>query len=83
MISFCLPAGPTIAVRIEGESSSSAGRETKSVRDGPVLSRSRRVVGERRVEDVGGATGSVGSDTAVANGREVVREGRVYEEEGA
>ena len=43
----------------------------KSAKDGPAFSRSRNVVGERRVDVVGGAIGSVGSDTAVANAREV------------
>ena len=69
MISFCLPAGPTIAVRIVGLSSSDISPEAKSAKDGPALSRSLKVVGERRVDDVGGAVGSVGSDTAVANVR--------------
>jgi len=41
------------------------------VREGPALRRSRKVVGECRVDDVGGADGSVGSDTAVAKAREV------------
>ena len=51
-----------------------------SVKEGPVLSRSRNVVGERRVEEVGGAAGSVGSDTAVANAREAIGECRMVED---
>ena len=68
MISFCLPAGPTRAVRISG-TSFSCGEDAKSENEGPVLRRSRKVVGGRRVVEVGGAAGSVGSDTAVANAR--------------
>lgn len=41
----------------------------KSENAGPVLRRSRKMVGERRVVDVGGAVGSVGSETAVAKVR--------------
>ena len=41
----------------------------KSAKEGPALSRSRNVVGVRRVDDVGGAIDSVGSGTAVANAR--------------
>lgn len=48
----------------------------KSWRDGPALRRSRKVVGERRVVEVGGAVGSVGSETAVANARDWCGEGR-------
>lgn len=36
---------------------------------GPVLRRSRKMVGERRVVEVGGAVGSVGLETAVAKVR--------------
>lgn len=48
----------------------------KSWREGPALRRSRKVVGERRVVGVGGAVGSVGSETAVANVRVGWRDGR-------
>ena len=65
VISFCLPAGPTKAVRISGASFSGAG-DVKSEKDGPALRRSRKMVGERRVVEVGEAVGSVGSATAVA-----------------
>ena len=41
----------------------------KSEREGPVLRRSRKTVGERRVVEVGEAVGSVGSETAVAKVR--------------
>lgn len=41
----------------------------KSENAGPVLRRSRKMVGERRVVEVGGAVGSVGSETAVAKVR--------------
>lgn len=68
MISFCLPAGPTKAVRISG-TSFSGGLDVKSESEGPVLRRSRKTVGERRVVGVGGAVGSVGSETAVAKVR--------------
>lgn len=68
MISFCLPAGPTKAVRISG-ASFSGGRDVKSEKEGPALRRSRKMVGERRVVEVGEAVGSVGSETAVANVR--------------
>ncbi len=68
MISFCLPAGPTKAVRISGTLFSGGG-DVKSEREGPVLRRSRKWVGERRVVEVGEAVGSVGSETAVANVR--------------
>ena len=68
VISFCLPAGPTKAVRISG-TSFSGGEDVKSENEGPALRRSRKVVGGRRVVEVGGAAGSVGSETAVANGR--------------
>ena len=68
MISLCLPAGPTKAVRISG-ASFSGGRGVKSEREGPVLRRSRKMVGERRVVEEGGAVGSVGSETAVAKVR--------------
>ncbi len=68
MISFCLPAGPTKAVRISGALFWGGG-DVKSEREGPVLRRSRKWVGERRVVEVGGAVGSVGSETAVANVR--------------
>ena len=68
MISFCLPVGPTKAVRISGASSSDVA-DVKSANEGPALSRSRNTVGERRVVGVGGALGSVGSETAEANVR--------------
>lgn len=68
MISFCLPAGPTKAVRISGASFSGGG-DVKSEREGPLLRRSRKMVGERRVVEVGGAVDSVGSETAVAKAR--------------
>ena len=68
VISFCLPAGPTKAVRISGTSFSGGG-DAKSEKEGPVLRRSRKVVGGRRAVEVGGAAGSVGSETAVANVR--------------
>ena len=68
VISFCLPAGPTKAVRISGASFSRGG-DIKSESEGPVLRRSLKIVGERRVVDVGGAVGSVGSETAVAKVR--------------
>ena len=68
MISFCLPAGPTKAVRISGESFSGGG-DVKSEREGPVLRRSRKMVGERRVVEVGEAVGSVGSEIEVAKVR--------------
>lgn len=35
------------------------------------------MVGERRVVDVGGAVGSVGSETAVAKVRDLGRKGRI------
>ena len=41
----------------------------KSESEGPLLRRSRKMVGERRVVEVGGAVGSVGSETAVAKVR--------------
>lgn len=41
----------------------------KSEREGPVLRRSRKTVGERRVVEVGETVGSVGSETAVAKVR--------------
>ena len=70
MISFRLPAGPTRAVRISGVSSfEGCEGEAKSARVGPVLRRSRKVVGRRRVVGVGGAVGEVGSETAVAKER--------------
>lgn len=50
-------------------SSSSRGGETKSDSEGPAFRRSLKVVGERRVVDVGGALDSVGSETAVAKVR--------------
>ena len=65
MISFCLPAGPTKAVRISA-ASFLGGEDMKSESDGPALRRSRKMVGGRRVVEVGGAVGSVGSETAVA-----------------
>ena len=68
MISFCLPAGPTRAVRISGTSFSDRG-DVKSENEGPVLRRSRKVVGGRRFVEVGGVADSVGSETAVANAR--------------
>lgn len=68
MISFCLPAGPTKAVRISGKSFSGEG-DVKSEREGPVLRRSRKMVGERRVVEVGEAVGSVGSEIVVAKVR--------------
>ena len=68
MISFCLPAGPTKAVRISG-TGFSRGEDVKSESEGPALRRSRKTVGGRRVVAVGGAVGSVGSDTAVAKVR--------------
>ena len=68
MISFCLPAGPTKAVRISG-APLSGGEDINSENAGPVLRRSRKVVGERRVVGEGGAVGSVGSETAVAKVR--------------
>lgn len=55
----------------------------KSWNDGPALRRSRKIVGERRVVDVRGATGSVGSDTAVAKVRVVWGEGRTIDRGGA
>lgn len=76
MISFCLPAGPTKAVRISG-ASFSIGEDVKSDREGPVLRRSRKMVGERRVVGVGEAVGSVGSETAVAKVRLEGIEGRI------
>lgn len=76
MISFCLPAGPTNAVRISGDSFS-GGEDVKSEREGPVLRRSRKMVGERRVVEVGEAVGSVGSEIAVANVRLVGTGGRI------
>ena len=75
IISFCLPAGPTRAVLSIG-SSSSRGGETKSDSEGPAFRRSLKVVGERRVVDVGGAVDSVGSETAVAKVRVGCRRGR-------
>ena len=68
MISFCLPAGPTNAVRIS-DASFSEGGDVKSESEGPAFRRSRKRVGDRRVVDVGGAVGSVGSETAVAKVR--------------
>ena len=69
MISFCLPAGPTKAVRISG-AEFSGGEDVKSESEGPALRRSRKTVGgRRRVVEVGGAVGSVGSETAVAKVR--------------
>lgn len=41
----------------------------KCEREGPALRRSRKMVGERRVVEVGEAVGSVGSETAVAKVR--------------
>lgn len=76
MISFCLPAGPTKAVRISGAPFSGGG-DVKSEKDGPVLRRSRKMVGERRVVEVGEAVGSVGSETAVAKVRLEVMGGRI------
>lgn len=55
----------------------------KSWRDGPVLRRSLKVVGDRRVVDVRGAVGSVGSETAAAKVRVVWREGRTVGRGGA
>lgn len=55
----------------------------KSWRDGPALSWSRKVVGKRRVVDVGGDVGSVGSVTAVAKVRVVWWEGRTVGRGGA
>lgn len=49
----------------------------KSESEGPVLRRSRKMVGERRVVEVGGAMGSVGSETAVAKVRVEDTEGRI------
>lgn len=49
----------------------------KSEKDGPVLRRSRKMVGERRVVEVGEAVGSVGSETAVAKVRLEVMGGRI------
>lgn len=75
MISFCLPAGPTKAVRISGASFSGEG-DVKSEREGPALRRSRKMVGERRIVEAGEAVGSVGSETAVAKVRlENIEEG--------
>ena len=65
MISFCLPAGPTKAVRISA-ASSLGGEDMKSESDGPALIGSRKKVCGRRDVYVGGAVGSVGSETAVA-----------------
>lgn len=72
-----------MAVRIDGASSSGEGCAVKSWNDGPALRRSRKIVGERRVVDVRGATGSVGSDTAVAKVRVVWGEGRTIDRGGA
>ena len=68
MISFCLPAGPTKAVRISG-ASFSGGEYMKSENEGPVFRRSLKMVGERRVVEVGVAVASRGSETAVAKVR--------------
>ena len=82
VISFCLPAGPTSAVRIIGSSSSGGRWDVKSAREGPALRRSRKVVGGRCVVEVGGV-GSVGSETAVAKVREGYRDGRRVDAGGA
>lgn len=76
MISFCLPAGPTKAVRISG-APLSGGEDMNSDSEGPVLRRSRKVVGERRVVGEGGAVGSVGSEAAVAKLRVEDNVGRI------
>ena len=71
VISFCLPAGPTRAVRSsrasEGESEVE-GLETKEERLGPLLRRSWKVVRGRGLE--GGFVG--GEGTAVAKARRIV-----------
>lgn len=41
----------------------------KSEKEGPALRRSRKMVGERRVAEVGEVLGSVGSEIAVAKAR--------------
>lgn len=68
--------GPTKAVRISG-ASFLGGEDVKSEREGPVLRRSRKIVGERRVVEVGEAVGSVGSETAVAKVRLEYVKGRI------
>ena len=54
-----------------------------SAREGPAFRRSLKVVGERRVVDVGGAVGSVGSEIAVAKVRIGYRECLVVGRGGA
>ena len=69
--------GPIRAVRIIGSSPSGGRGDTNSEKEGPAFRRSRKVVGDRRVVEEGGAVGSVGSETAVAKVRDLGRKGRI------